>query len=125
MTGTNVKIGGRRCCVVGDPDDPYFAALPAIVASQAALQAWVRNNLPRDAVVVDAGGNIGVTALLLSGLLPNGHVHVFEALSANAEFLRRNIEINGITNCTVNAVALGDQPGSIAMQGVARRPTWR
>ena len=117
MSETDVEIAGRRYRLAGDPDDPYFAALPAIVDGQAALQAWVRNNLPKDAVVMDAGGNIGVTALLLSGLLPDGNVHVFEALPANAAFLRRNVEINGIANCTVNSVALGDRLGSIAMQG--------
>ena len=79
--------------------------------------AWIQANLPSDAVVVDAGGNIGLTALLMATLLPEGHVHVFEALSGNAEHLCYNIRRNGIRNCTVNAVALGAESGAIVMQG--------
>lgn len=108
-------LPGRQVVLHGNSDDPYFRNAGAVLAAEAPLQAWVRANLPRDAVVVDIGGNIGLTALILSALLPDGHVHVFEALPENAAFLRRNIAENGIRNVTVNSVALGRQPGSVQM----------
>ncbi len=108
-------LPGRQIALHGNPADAYFQNAAAILAAEAPLQAWVRANVPRDGVVIDAGGNIGLTALILSALVPDGHVHVFEALPENAEYLRRNIQENGIRNCTVNAVALGRQPGTVRM----------
>ena len=118
MFETEVLLGDGVYHLSGNPDDPYYADLPNVVTGLFPLQAWVRANLPTDSVVIDAGGNIGVTALLLSNLLPDGHVHVFEASPANADFLQQNMEINQITNCTVNRVALGDQPGLVTMHGM-------
>ncbi len=114
---TKLKLAGRIVDVSGDLEDPYFRAIAEVAEGFSALEAWGRASLPHNAVVIDAGGNIGITALLLSGLVPDGHVHVFEALPANARHLRRNLEANGVVNCTVNAVALGHQTGAIAMQG--------
>ena len=113
----SIKFGERSYRIEGDLDDPYFQNLERVAIAQAPLEGWIRANLPRDAVVIDAGGNIGITTLLLCTLLPAGYVHVFEALPSNALHLRRNIAANGIANCTVNATALGDRPGAITMQG--------
>lgn len=112
---TTLTLAGRIVEITGDPDDPYFKNIAEITAATGALEAWARANLRPDAVVIDAGGNIGLTAILLAVLAPQGHVHVFEPLPSNAEHLRRNIAANGIGNCTINAVALGSQTGVIAM----------
>ena len=117
MFETDLVLGNGNYRVSGNPDDPYYAELLNVVTDLIPLQAWVKANLPTDSIVIDAGGNIGVTALLLSNLLPNGHIHVFEALPENADFLQRNIEINQVTNCTINRVALGDRMGSVVMYG--------
>ncbi len=101
----------------GDRADPYFCNIQAIADSLASLAAWIRSNLPPDAIVIDAGGNIGLTALLMATLLPKGHVHVFEALPTNADHLRYNVSRNKIMNCTVNSVALGAEVGTTSMQG--------
>ena len=112
-----IVLAGRRCEVSGDPDDPYFRNLEGIAAELAPFEAWIRANLPADAVAIDAGGNIGVTALLMSILLPRGHVHVFEALPANAAYLRHTLDANAVRNCTVTAAALGSRSGTVGMQG--------
>ncbi len=114
---TKLKLAGRIVDMSGDPEDPYFRAIAEVAEGFSALEAWSRANLPHNAVVIDAGGNIGITALLMSSLVPDGHVHVFEALPANVRHLRHNLEANGVVNCTVNAVALGHQAGTITMQG--------
>ncbi len=112
-----IRLGGRDIELYGNPGDAYFAAVEGVVSHLEPLRAWMRRNLRPDAVAIDGGGNIGLTALLMSAVLHKGHVHVFEALPANVALLRRNIEANGITNCTVVPVALGDQPGRVVMQG--------
>jgi FkbM family methyltransferase len=45
----------------------------------------------------------------------NGRVHVFEPGSIQDGYLRRNIELNGLTNVTVANVALSDTPGELAL----------
>ena len=117
VTTQSLTIAGHPVILHGDADDAYFGNAAAVIEALAPLRRWVEGNLRPDSVVIDAGGNIGLTALMLSLLLPDGHVHVFEALPANAALLRQNIAGNGINNVSVNAVALGDRPGHISMRG--------
>lgn len=112
-----LRLGGRTVEMTGDLDDPYFASVEAIAAGEGPLAAWADANLPSDAVIFDVGGNIGVTALLLAGLRPQGHVHVFEALPRNAAYLQRNMELNDVRNCTVVPAAVGDVPGKVTLDG--------
>ncbi len=117
-TSQAASIAGRPVTLHGDADDPYFGNVAAVIEALAPLRCWVQANLATDSVVIDAGGNIGLTALMLSHLLPDGHVHVFEALPANVAYLRQNVSGNGLRNVSVNAVALGDRRGRISMHGV-------
>ena len=112
-----IQVGERQFMITGNEADGYFNDIANIAAQQTALFAWARAHLPPDAVVIDAGANIGLTTLVLASLLPQGHVHAFEAMPANAAFLRQNIENNGIANCTVNARALGAATGRLSMRG--------
>lgn len=107
-------IGDREYMMTGDLEDPYFLSLEAFHNDHPQLEHWVAKNLASDSVVIDAGGNIGLTALILSHFCPQGHVYVFEAIPRNATFLRRNIELNEISNCTVIASALGAEVGEIS-----------
>ncbi len=113
----DVLAFGRRLQLSGEPHDPYFVDIEGAIAGLAALQAWVARNLAPDATVIDAGGNIGLTALLLSTCLPAGHVHVFEANPVNARHLQQNIARNGVTNCTVIGAALGHREDAILVAG--------
>jgi len=50
-------------------------------------------------IVYDVGANIGYVSLLLAhAARPDGKVFAFEALPANIERIRRNIELNGLEN---------------------------
>ncbi len=113
----SITLAGQALRVTGNPDDPYYRNVQALADEMRGLEPWYRTHFPRDAMVIDAGGNIGLTALFFSRLFPDGHVHVFEALPRNAAYLEANLRLNGVTNCTLNAVALGDRPGRVAMQG--------
>jgi FkbM family methyltransferase len=114
---TTIELAGRPATIHGNPDDPYFRNAAGLAAELAALEPWFRRVAPVDATVIDAGGNIGLTAITFARLFPAGQVHVFEALPRNAAYLERNLRANGIANVTLNACALGERPGRIAMQG--------
>lgn len=65
------------------------------------------------ATVYDVGGNCGQMALFFSRMTgTNGRVFSFEPVPQNAAIMRRNLELNQITNVEVieAAVAADDQP---------------
>jgi FkbM family methyltransferase len=103
-----LHIGGREMAITGDPDDVYFATLTGQWAKNRAIEAFVPAHIPADAVCLDIGANIGLTALLLSSQCTHGHVYAFEPVPKNARFLRRNIMLNGVKNCTVIEQAVSD-----------------
>ena len=112
-----IQLAGKSVEIAGDSNDHYYQHLRGTAANLAPLEAWARANVPPNGIIIDAGGNIGLTAILLATLAPAGHVHVFEAHPSNARYLRQNIQGNGIENCTIVAKALGHSCGTIAMHG--------
>jgi hypothetical protein len=62
--------------------------------------------------VYDLGANVGFYRLLASVLVgAHGHVFCFEPLPANVAVLKRHIEINRLTNCTVLPFAVSASDG--------------
>src|SRR5512138_2025047 len=60
------------------------------------LQAAIADLLQPGIVAYDVGANIGyITLLLARAVGENGHVYSFEALPANLERLRTNLELSG------------------------------
>lgn len=112
-----ISLAGRSFDVEGDADDPYFIHLDENARELALLEAWVRQHLRPDSVIIDAGGNLGLTALLLATLVPKGEVHVFEAMPGTAAHLQANIARNGVGNCRAIASGLGDRAARVAMHG--------
>jgi FkbM family methyltransferase len=68
-----------------------------------------------DDTVWDVGANIGIYAVLLGRAAHRGHVVSFEPVTETRERLVGNIARNGITNVTVEAVALSDREGRAHM----------
>ncbi len=61
------------------------------------LQSALHKLIPPEAVIYDVGANIGYVSLLLAKAAgEGGRVYAFEALPANVERLRRNVELNPI-----------------------------
>jgi FkbM family methyltransferase len=61
-------------------------------------------------VVIDAGANLGLYALLASGRVgAGGKVLAIEPSSRELEMLRKNIELNDLTNIKAVQLALSDQ----------------
>ena len=63
-------------------------------------------------VVYDIGAHVGLYTLLSSKSVGNqGHVYSFEPLPRNVRYLRRHIELNEISNCTVVEAAVSNRAG--------------
>lgn len=70
-------------------------------------------------VLYDLGANIGFFSLLGAQLTgPDGGVYAFEVAPDNAAAIRRNAELNGLTNVTVIERAVSSGPGVGRLQVV-------
>lgn len=67
-------------------------------------------------VVIDVGANIGYYTLLAARRVgPTGHVYAFEPEPRAFAILQRNVALNGYTNVTLVAKALGRSPGTLRL----------
>lgn len=72
-----------------------------------AKQKQFARAIERGDVVWDLGANVGFFSLLASLLVgPEGRVFSFEPVPRNLAFLRRHLELNAVTNCSVLDVAV-------------------
>jgi FkbM family methyltransferase len=73
-------------------------------------------------VVYDLGANVGFYSLLASVLTgPDGRVFSFEPAPSNLAYLRRHLELNGISNCVVFDCAVSSAAGSASFSVGASR----
>lgn len=93
----DMRSRAQRAVAFGMSDETELALLHRLVR-------------PGDAVV-DAGANIGLYTLTAARLAAPGVVHAFEPEPRTAERLRRNVELNGLTNVHVEQCALGAAEG--------------
>ena len=64
-------------------------------------------------VVYDVGANHGVMALFFAMQVgPSGQVYAFDPLAQNVDIIRRNAELNGLSNIDAVQAAVGDASGS-------------
>lgn len=77
--------------------------------------AEIRPLIASDAVVVDAGGNIGNHALFFSMICGAAEVISFEPLKTIFPLLERNVALNGLTNIRCINAALGAGPGGATL----------
>jgi len=71
--------------------------------------------LPRDAVCLDIGANIGIMAVLMARRAPQGKVYAFEPVPENFRTLQRVVRSYRLTNVSLHPLALGDRPGKVRM----------
>jgi len=70
---------------------------------------------------VDVGANIGwFTVLAASMVKGQGSVVAFEPSTSIHEQLRANVELNGLTNVTLERVALSNQNGVAVLSGISQ-----
>jgi len=77
---------------------------------------FILSSLPPGGVFVDVGANIGWHTLKAARHLGDGgKIYAFEPSPPNVVRLRRNLELNGITNVVVEEVALSDKEETVQM----------
>ena len=67
---------------------------------------WLPKEVNPD-VILDIGGNIGVTCIYFSYLFPNAKIHAFEPVKSNFELLKKNT--SHLPNVTLHNIALGNE----------------
>lgn len=109
-----VPVGGRRRLVSAPAGDPFLARYSGSRGENlAGFGAFCRENLPRDAVMLDIGANIGLTTLVAAEHIPDGRILAVEASPGNCRALRANLARHGIGIATVCESAVGDQAGEV------------
>jgi FkbM family methyltransferase len=75
-------------------------------------------------VVYDVGANAGFYSLLASVMVgEKGHVYAFEPLPVNVLNLRKHMELNRISNCTVLETAVSSSDGEALLDTTVDRHT--
>lgn len=64
-------------------------------------------------VILDCGGNIGMSTLFFKALYPSARIAVFEPAPWACEAIQATLRENQLTGVTVHNVALAEQPGEI------------
>lgn len=73
-------------------------------------------------LIIDAGGNIGITTLFFKNRFPNSRVIAFEAARRNYELLVRNVDDNNLKDVQVVFGALGTETGTRTLFFNTRNP---
>ncbi len=110
-----VQVGPLTLDLEGSEGDEYFRTIETWANANRPFLAAIEAIGPDD-TCLDIGSNVGVTACLMSTRARA--VHAFEALPSTVALLRRNLQVNGMTNVTVTHAAMGDKTGTIPFHDV-------
>ncbi len=72
-------------------------------------------------VILDCGGNIGMSVLYFKWLFPHARITVFEPVTATAQQLAETMRENGCADVVIRRAAVGESEGEIDLQ-VPRHP---
>src|SRR5581483_4005597 len=75
-------------------------------------QRCIASQLKPGSVFYDIGANAGFYSLLACSQVAPGRVYAFEPVPRNAEYIRRHLELNGVSNVQVLTLAISDEDGS-------------
>ncbi|HUA74451.1 MAG TPA: FkbM family methyltransferase [Solirubrobacteraceae bacterium] len=105
--------------------DPAGAAAGyALGTSEPLIQDLFAAHVPPGGVVWDVGANIGFYSLIAARLVgEGGKVIAFEPLPDNQRAVLRNVELNGLGNVELVALALSDSEGEAELE-IHDSPTW-
>ena len=97
-----------------DTRNPQMAAWVAKVAAsdyEPGTTHQLHEDLQRARTFVDVGAYVGYFTMLAAMTMPDGVVHAFEMGRRNFRKLRRNLELNRVTNVVANRVAVTESTG--------------
>lgn len=105
------------CFMDADLSD-HVMRLAFFLGAYEPIESFLWTRLVKDGmVVIDAGANIGQYSLLSSTLVgTSGQVHSFEPIASNFERLRRNVEVNRLSNVRLSRAALWHESAVLNME---------
>jgi FkbM family methyltransferase len=108
-----IMLDGRPTAIHGADVDHYFRNLELVAGTFAFVRRLIGEYVLDGQTCIDAGANLGLTAILASRLLPNSKIYAFEPSPSAYDFLVRNIALNDAVNVETLAIALGDRSGEM------------
>lgn len=89
----------------------------ALGTTEPDVQAALAKHLKPGGVCYDVGANVGFHVLIAAKVVgPHGRVYAFEPLPENISALKRNIDLNGLSNVEVIEAAVSDRDGSAQLE---------
>ena len=73
-----------------------------------------------DTIILDVGGNIGITAVPYSKIVKKGCVFTFEPFNKNLHNLRKNLELNNCNNVKIFPYAVGDKESFVNISPIVK-----
>lgn len=90
--------------------------LKLLLEQDSIMTKFVKKEIKKGDMVLDLGANIGYWTCLLAELVGDkGHVYAFEPEPNNFQLLKKNVEINGYKNVTLEQKAVSDKTGKIRL----------
>jgi FkbM family methyltransferase len=115
-----VEIEGNKIYL--DENDSLF--LSSGILHEKTIVNLVKNEIKKGDVVIDIGAHIGYYTVLFAKLVgPKGRVFAFEASPTNFEILKKNVNVNGYQNVTLNNKAVSDKDGKLTLYITGRTST--
>jgi len=81
----------------------------AMIFEVAHYGAYKKAKIEPEDTVVDIGGHIGGFSIMAAKMANKGKVYVYEPMLSTFEFLKKNIEINGLKNVKASNEAVGKE----------------
>jgi FkbM family methyltransferase len=108
------EVPGLGRFYIDDPEERIKKVLFAGQRWEEHIIEVLEKHVRPGSVVLDVGAHIGTHTLTLSRRVgPSGRVYAFEPVRKTYRELRRNLELNGITNVVALRYALGRGPASV------------
>jgi FkbM family methyltransferase len=101
---------GRRVRISARSDDGYFQNVENHAKEMFPLAALARRHAG-NGLILDVGGNIGLSCIALANVCPGNTIIVFEPSPSSAALIRKNLIDNDIGNVIVVQAAASDKPG--------------
>lgn len=102
-----VVLGGVQTFYDSAADNLFFRLVEQQASALDGLASLVATQVPRNSTVIDIGADIGLSTIALARLVER--VVVFEPSPPSLAFLRKNLELNEITNVEVIPAAVSSE----------------
>jgi FkbM family methyltransferase len=108
------EVPGLGRFYIDDPDERIKKVIVAGQRWEEHIIEVLEEHVRPGSVALDVGAHIGTHTLTMSRLVgPSGRVYAFEPVQKTYRELRRNLELNGVTNVVPLRYAVGKGPPSM------------